>query len=178
MFNWANRFTLFVITGIFLAGCSSTIPALIKQVPKGDIQIDEVQKQPNEFSGSVVRWGGTILGVENLSKQTHIEVLGRKLGKSGKPESSGRSQGRFKIALRGFIEPEEFPKDRLITVYGKLKEVVDGQVGSYNYNYPVVEPKSYYLWAKERKYRYYDDYDPFYYPWYPYWYRHPHPYYW
>ncbi|MEN8178581.1 MAG: Slp family lipoprotein [Pseudomonadota bacterium] len=175
---WAKRLSLFIFAGLFLAGCASTIPQLIKRAPKGDIQVDEVQKQPSDFINSTVRWGGTILRVENLSEKTHIEVLGRKLSKNGKPDSSGRSQGRFKIALAGFIEPEEFPKDRLITVYGKLTEVVEGQVGSYSYQYPVVEPKTYYLWAKERKYRYHDDYDPFYYPWYPYWYRNPYPYYW
>ncbi|MDJ0806717.1 MAG: Slp family lipoprotein [Gammaproteobacteria bacterium] len=175
---WAKRFGTMLLTGLFLAGCSSTIPDLIKRVPKDNIQVDEVQQKPDEYLDSLVRWGGTILQVENLAEKTHIEVLGRKLSSNGKPDSTSRSQGRFKIALQGFKEPEEFPKDRLITVYGKLTEVIEGQVGTYNYRYPIVEPKAFYLWSKERNYRHHDYYDPFYYPWHPYWYRYPYPYYW
>lgn len=178
MSTWTKRITLFVFTSLFLGGCSSTIPELIKRAPKDDIRIDEVQQKQDAFLGSTVRWGGSILGVENLSDKTQVEVLGRKLSNNGKPETDGRSQGRFKISLTGFIEPEEFPKDRLITVYGKLAEVAEGQVGSYAYRYPIVEPETYYLWPKARPYRYQDPYDPFYYPWYPYWYRYPYPYYW
>jgi outer membrane lipoprotein len=175
MFFWA-RYIILLLTGLYLAGCASTIPDLIKQAPTGDIQLDEVHQKPNDFINSTVRWGGSILQVENLPENTLIEVLGRQLTKNGKPDASGRSQGRFKISLPGFIEPEEFPKDRLITVYGKLTGIAEGQVGSYNYSYPVVKPVNYHLWAEQRNYRYYDYYDPFYYHWYPYWYRHP--YYW
>ena len=177
MFFWARYLTLLLI-GLYLTGCASTIPDLIKQAPKGDIGLDEAQQKPNDFINSNVRWGGSIIEVENLPEKTLIEVLGRQLTKNGRPDASGRSQGRFKISLPGFIEPEEFPKDRLITVYGKLTGVVTGQVGSYSYSYPVVKSASYHLWAEQRNYRYYDHYDPFYYHWYPYWYRHPHPYYW
>ncbi len=178
MYFSMRRFTLLLLASLFLAGCASTVPDLIKQVPAGDIRLDEVHNKPNDFINSDVRWGGNILQVENLSEKTLIEVLGRPLSDNGKPNESGRSQGRFKIMLPGFIEPEEFPKDRLITVYGKLTEIISGQVGSYDYSYPVVKPASYHLWAEQRTYRYYDHYDPFYYHWYPYWYRHPNPYYW
>lgn len=177
MFVWTKWFLL-IFAALYLAGCSSNIPTLIRQAPEGDIRIDEAQQKPDGFIGSDVRWGGTVMGVENFPEQTLVEVLGRKLTKNGKPDSDSRSQGRFKISLEGFVEPEELPKDRLITVYGKLKKVTDGKVGSYTYPYPVVEPSAYHLWPEERVYRQYDYYDPFYYHWYPYWYRHPYPYYW
>lgn len=163
--------------GIALSGCSSPIPALIKQVPPGDIQVEEVQQQPDGFVKSKVRWGGNIMLVENLADRTLIEVLSRKLGSNGKPDTNSSSKGRFRISLEGFIEPEEFPKDRLITVHGDVVEVMDGVIGAYRYQYPVVKPDSYYLWPEERKYSYHDHYDPFYYPYYPYWYRR-YPYYW
>lgn len=178
MFFWPKPLSLLVVAGLYLTGCSSTIPDLIKQSPEGDIRVDEVQQKPDDFINSQVRWGGTIIRVENLAEKTFIEVLGRQLTKNGKPDSDSRSQGRFKISLPGFIEPEEFPKDRLITVHGKLIEFVGGSVGSYSYTYPVVEPTTYYLWSEEKNYRYRDYYDPFYYHGYPYWYRHSYPYYW
>lgn len=170
---------LSVIASLALAGCASPIPDLIKQAPVDDIRVEEVQQKPDAFLGSQVRWGGNIIQVENLEQGTLIEVLSRRLFTDGKPDSDSGSQGRFKIALPGFVEPVNFPKDRMITVRGRVAKVVKGKVGAYPYPYPVVESDGYYLWPEEREYRYRDVYDPFYYPWYPYpywWYRHP--YYW
>jgi len=170
---------LILILGLALAGCASPIPDLIKNAPLSDIRVEEVQQKPDAFIGEQVRWGGNIIGVENMEQNTLIEVLSRRLFTEGKPDADSSSQGRFKIALPGFVEPTRFPKDRLITVRGHVAKVVAGKVGAYRYPYPVVEADSYYLWPKEVDYRYRDVYDPFYYPWYPYpywWNRYP--YYW
>jgi outer membrane lipoprotein len=168
-----------IIVGFALAGCASPIPDLIKQPPPDEIRVEEAQHQPDTFIGSQVRWGGNILQVENLEDRTLIEVLSRRLFTDGKPDANSSSQGRFLIALPGFVEPAGFPKDRLITVRGRFTELSMGKVGSYRYAYPLVEPDGYYLWPEERQYRYRYVHDPFYYPWHPYpywWYRHP--YYW
>ena len=169
---------LTLLTGLVLTGCASPIPDLIRNAPLNDIRVDEAQQKTDAFIGAQVRWGGNIIGVENLENTTLIEVLSRRLFTDGKPDAGSSSQGRFKIALPGFVEPTRFPKDRLITVRGRIAKVVKGKVGAYRYPYPVVEADGYYLWPKEVEYRYRDVYDPFYYPWYPYpyWYRHP--YYW
>jgi outer membrane lipoprotein len=162
---------------LFLSGCASNIPELIRTAPAGDLHVDEVQQQKAmEFSGSVVRWGGSIISVHNEAQVTRIEVLARKLNKKGKPLEEGKSSGRFIAQIPGFLEPEEYPKDRFITVTGELKEVIKQAVGSYPYPYPVVEVKAYHLWPEVKYYSppyYYDPfYDPYFYP-YPYWRRYP-----
>jgi outer membrane lipoprotein len=168
-----------LIAGLALAGCASPIPDLIKHAPPNDIRVQEVQQKPKAFIGAQVRWGGDIIGVENQEQTTLIEVLSRRLFKDGKPDADSSSQGRFKVALPGFVEPTRFPKDRKITVRGRIAQVVKGKVGAYRYPYPVVEADGYYLWPKEVRYRYRDVYDPFYYPWYPYpYWWHRYPYYW
>ncbi|MET0080896.1 MAG: Slp family lipoprotein, partial [Candidatus Thiodiazotropha lotti] len=64
----------------------------------------------------------------------------------------------------------------LITVVGRLQEMVEKPVGEYPYSYPQVKVRSYHLWPKQidtsYQHRYFYDpfYDPFYYP---YWRRHP-----
>jgi outer membrane lipoprotein len=165
------------LLALIVTGCSSPIPDLIRQAPPDNIQVEEVQQRPDDFLNSRVRWGGEIIGVENLSDSTLVEVLSRRLSSSGRPDSDSRSQGRFKITLPGFREPANFPKERLLTVTGTVVGKQDGSVGEYQYSYPLVQPDAYYLWAPEVEgppyYPYY--YDPFYSPWYyPYWYRHPH----
>ncbi|MGD8588348.1 MAG: Slp family lipoprotein [Chromatiales bacterium] len=178
---------LSLIAGLALTGCASPIPDLIKNAPPNDIRVEEVQQKPNAFIGAQVRWGGDIIRVENLERTTMIEVLSRRLFADGKPDAGSSSEGRFKIAVPGFVEPTRFPKDRRITVRGRVAQVVKGKVGAYQYPYPVVEPDAYYLWPKEVVYRYGDVYGPYYYPWspwspwypyYPYWWRGYPYYYW
>jgi outer membrane lipoprotein len=163
---------------LFLSGCASQVPELIRNAPAGDIRVDEMQqKQGEAFTGSDVRWGGHIISIHNQAESTLIEVLSRQLNKNGKPISDSKSQGRFMARIQGFLEPEEYPKDRLLTVTGKVTEVMQQNVGSYPYPYPVVDVEAHHLWPKVKSYPrhpyYYDPfYDPFFYP-YPYWRRYP-----
>lgn len=165
---------LYVITG-----CASNVPELIRAAPAGDLRVEEVQQQQSaDFAGSQVRWGGSIISVRNEADQTLIEILSRELSKDGKPNEESKSRGRFIARIAGFLEPEEYPKDRLLTVTGEVRKVVEQPVGSYPYPYPVVDVKAYHLWPETKEYppRYYDPfYDPYFYP-YPYWRRYP--YYW
>jgi len=75
---------------IILQGCASTTPAFLKEVPKGDLRVSEVQADPQRFKGSKVRWGGSIIKVDNLKNQTMIEVLSRPLSSDGKPDSDSK----------------------------------------------------------------------------------------
>lgn len=168
-----------LISVLLLSGCASTVPESIRMAPADDIRVEEAQQAGQRFVDSQVRWGGSIISVKNQADNTLIEVLSRKLSKDGKPLTDSKSQGRFIARIKGFLEPEEYPKDRLLTVTGTLQKVVEKPVGNYPYPYPVVDVKTYHLWPQEKNYPppyYYDPfYDPYFYP-YPYWRRHP--YYW
>ncbi|MES9993771.1 MAG: Slp family lipoprotein [Candidatus Thiodiazotropha sp.] len=173
--------SLSILMLLLLAGCASKVPKVIGTPPAGgDIRVDEVQQRQQQFTNSKVRWGGDIISVENLAEETHIEILSRQLNDEGKPKQEGRSIGRFIARIEGYLEAEEYPKSRQLTVTGSLLEVVKKPVGDYPYPYPVVEVEAYYLWPEEKVYHhpypYY--YDPFYDPYYfPYWRRYPY-YYW
>ncbi|MCG7962851.1 MAG: Slp family lipoprotein [Candidatus Thiodiazotropha taylori] len=172
----SRRILLIVVGSLIISSCASKIPLVIRTPVDGDIRVDEVQQDAEPFVGSRVRWGGEIISVENLADETHIEILSQRLSKSGKPLDSKKSYGRFIARMDGFMEPEDFPKERLITVVGQLQEVVEKPVGEYPYSYPQVKVRSYHLWPKQidpaYQHRYFYDpfYDPFYYP---YWRRHP-----
>ncbi|MEW8624838.1 MAG: Slp family lipoprotein [Candidatus Thiodiazotropha sp.] len=172
----SRRILLIVVSSLIISSCASKIPLAIRTPIDGDIRVDEVQQDAEPFIDSRVRWGGEIISVENLADETHIEILSHRLNKSGKPMDSKKSRGRFIARMEGFLEPEDFPKERLMTVVGRLEEVVEKPVGEYPYSYPQVRVQSYHLWPKQidpaYHHRYYYDpfYDPFYYP---YWRRHP-----
>jgi outer membrane lipoprotein len=168
-----------ITTGLLflLSGCASNVPELIRNAPAGDLRVKEVQQQKDSnYTGSVVRWGGNIISVHNEADETQIEVLTRKLDKDGKPLEKSKSRGRFIASIPGFLEPEEYPKDRLITITGEVKEVIIKKVGTYPYPYPVVEVKAHHLWPEVRNYPHHHDpfYDPYFYPYpFPYWHRYP-----
>lgn len=173
-----SQIALTILTLVLLAGCASKVPKVIGTPPAGNIRVDEVQQHQQQFSNSRVRWGGEIISVENLADETHIEILSRQLTDKGKPKDDQRSIGRFIARIEGYLEPEEYPKNRQITVTGTLLEVVKKPVGDYPYPYPVVEVEAYYLWPEEKVYHRPYYYDPFYDPFYfPYWRRYPY-YYW
>ncbi len=170
--TWQTTSLLLVV---MLSGCASQVPVLIRNAPPGDLRVEEVQRKSDDFAGTEVRWGGTIISVSNQADETFIEVLSRPLNKEGKPQEDRKSGGRFLARIPGFLEPEEYPKDRLLTVTGRVREVIEQAVGNYPYPYPVVEVKAYHLWPEVKRYppRYYDPfYDPYFYP-YPYWRRYP-----
>ena len=75
--------------------------------------------------------------------------------------------------MSGFLDPEENPKGRLLSVTGTLSANVKKRIGEYLYDYPVVDSEARYLWPEEEVYPYPYYRDPFYYPWYPYGYWHP-----
>ncbi|MCP4286748.1 MAG: Slp/YeaY family lipoprotein [Gammaproteobacteria bacterium] len=161
------------ILAFAITGCASNVPQLIRKQPPADIEISEVQLKSESFVGSVVRWGGTVVNVKNLRTHTMVEILARPLAKSGKPDDSGRGKGRFLARISGFVDPEEYTQGRLLTVTGKLSRIVKNTIGEYLYDYPVVEAEARHLWPEVEVYPYPYYRDPFYYPWYPYGYRHP-----
>ncbi len=58
-------------TGL-LAGCT---PKVVRDMPPGDVQLTQVRHDMDGHVGAVVRWGGSIISVENLEGMTRVEVL-------------------------------------------------------------------------------------------------------
>lgn len=167
-----GRTALLLLIALALTGCASTVPEPIRETAPGDVQVSEVQAEPDQFRGAEVRWGGTILATDNREDETWITVLARPLESDGRPRAGAAPLGRFIAVLPGFEEPAVFERDRELTVRGILRETVTRKVGEYPYHYPVVRAGAQYLWPRPEPRRYY--YDPWYDPWYgPYPYRSP-----
>lgn len=71
---------------------------------------------------------------------------------TGKPDIGSRSKGRFLAKLSGFLDPEEYPKGRLLSVTGTLSANIRKPIGKYLYDYPVIEAEARYLWPEEEPY--------------------------
>jgi len=152
------------------------VPQAIRERPLQPSTVAEAQQDPVRFVGRRVRWGGTIIAVHNRETTTEIEGLARPLSADGEPREDKPGEGRFIALLQGFMDPAEYPTDRLLTVTGRVHRIEKRPVGGYPYLYPVVGVESRYLWPEPPPppppaYDYPDPwYFPWYRPWYP-WYR-------
>lgn len=129
----------------------------------------------NRETDKLIRWGGTVVSVENKSDHTLVEIVERPLTRSGTPKSTTKSDGRFIAKSQQFIDPENIKINQSITVSGILTGYTTGMIGEHEYVYPLVEINEYKIWpARTRRYDrpYYDTYwyDPYWGP-YPYWYH-------
>jgi len=132
-----------------LTGCATSVPREIASPVPGDPGIARALEHPLDVAGKPVRWGGTIVDIENRAEHTLVTVLARDLGGSGTPLIRDPSRGRFIARFPGFLDPEIYAKARKITVYGVLSNPVRGKIGEYDYAYPVVQVQLSELWPVE-----------------------------
>ncbi|WP_295441616.1 Slp family lipoprotein [uncultured Thiodictyon sp.] len=145
---WSRGRTPTLVLLIALGGCASPIPKAIRTAPVTAVTVAQVQQEPARYPDQRVRWGGTIIAVNNLADVTEIEVLSRPLDSDGEPHSGEPGTGRFIARVTGFLDPAEYQKERALTVVGTLAGVQTRPVGDYRYAYPLLRVESRYLWPK------------------------------
>lgn len=161
---------------LVVSGCAS-VPREIARAPAGDFTVQQVRADVQGHLGMPVRWGGTILDLDNDAEESRIEIIARELRRDGRPAGEERSPGRFVAVVDGFLDPAIFVEGRDITVFGTVEGELDGRIGGRSYTYPVVRVEDYQLWRRmdAREFPYGHRaffYDPFY-PWGPYYHAGP-----
>lgn len=160
---------LLLLLSVLLSACSS-MPAVLKNAPAMDVQLEEVLGDPDRFRGTPVRWGGSIIDVENEENATEIHVLYYPLDSSGRPRVDKNTQGRFIVRSQNFLDPAIYEKNSKITVTGTIKGTVERAVGRKALALPLVEIGNIYIWPEtdyqDVYYGPYMGYYPYYY--YPY----------
>lgn len=162
-------FTLLLTT--ILAGCASNVPQQIRDEPSLNITPSQVQHAAESYTGKTIRWGGAIIEIQNRKTETRLTILAQALGRYGEPIEGDESLGRFIAIIPRFLDPAIYAKQRTITIYGDIHQVVTEKIDDFTYHYPLITVRQHYLWparqAEEEFYPYY-----WYDPWYPYY----HPY--
>lgn len=159
-----------------LSGCQSSVPLEIRSEPAPSLSISQVQADVSAREGWPVRWGGTIVEIENKSAETWVEVLGTALDSEGRPMDLDNPTGRFLARVDGFLDPAVYRANRRLTVYGSVAKSETRTIGQRPYIYPIIKAQIYYLWPEYPEGYYYARpyywYDPYFYPYpYPYWHR-------
>lgn len=159
--------TLGLLAALALSGCATP------EALQGDFP-DTTPAQMSSSSAASpahIRWGGTILSMENNAEGSCFEILSRPLNSYGRPTSSDQDLGRFLACDKTFREPETYKPGRMVTVVGNVTGTENRQVGEFEYAYPTVDVEYLHLWKQESQTQRTYVVDPFwpsYYPYYPY----------
>jgi outer membrane lipoprotein len=136
-----------LVVALVLTGCATSLPPLIANPPPTEVDPWTVGAEPERHAGAQVRWGGTIVAVENRAGTTDVEVVSRPLGSNGRPDDVPRSGGRFIAAALGFLDPALYAPGAQLTVAGTVEGTVVRPIGEYPYRFPVVRVEALHLWT-------------------------------
>ena len=128
-----------------LAGCATPLAFDPAEVAT---KLAPWQAAEGPAQSAMVIWGGAILEVRNLEKQTEIEVLAYPLDRRQRPLPDAPSQGRFIVVLEGFAEPADFPADALLTLKGHLFGTREGRIQQSVYRFPIVREANIHVWTR------------------------------
>jgi outer membrane lipoprotein len=133
--------------------------------------------QADQLKGRTVILGGYILETLNLESETILDVLQVPLAIGEEPGQKDSSEGRFRVYHLGFLDPEIYSKDRVVTVAGEVIGSGFEEIGGHRSQYLKIKHREIYLWPEYQTRPY--PFPPWPYPYfwydypfyrYPYWY--------
>jgi|SRR5690625_360378 len=141
------------LAGLALTGCASG-PGFSGDHINTTLQPREVSQSAlqaaGRHTGETVLWGGRVIQTSPGQDATTLEVVAFPLQRNQRPNERQDSSGRFLIRYAGYLEPEDYREDRLVTVTGTVEEVREGVVGDAPYRYPVIAADQLYLWPERQ----------------------------
>jgi outer membrane lipoprotein len=160
------------------AGCA-VMPGEITRNAVAQRPFGEMVQQSESYIGQTVIFGGYIVSVENQQDGTKIEMVQAPLGVGQQPKAKDLSAGRLIVEHGGFLDPEIYTKDRVITVGGIMSGSSKTEQSQRPYPYIRIEAQKLHLWpvAEPRSvapYWHYDCYPNYH----SLWWRHYHPWCW
>ncbi len=171
----AFRTWCLVLGAAVLTSCAHPGPPFLREPMPDNPQMTQVLTDTAAFSGRKVRWGGSVVQVENRADGSALEIVERTLDKSGRPSVNSASAGRFVAKTSGFLDPMIYVQGREVTISGAIEGEETRKIGEFEYRYVVVKADNLYLWEPIQPLPPPMYYDPWFYdPWYrwpPYWYR-------
>ncbi len=171
------RIILFSLSILMLPVSCTVISKPVRSEAEPPLPFKTLVAQADQLSGRTVILGGYILETRNLASETIIKVLQVPLAIGEEPGLKDSSEGRFLVYHQGFLDPEVYSKDRVITVAGEVIGSGFEEMSGDQFRYLKIKNREIYLWpdyATQPRpyppwpYPYFWRGDPYYR--YPYWY--------
>ncbi len=147
-----------IMVWISMVSCS-VISHQIRSEADPPVPFQTLIRDSDKFIGHTVILGGYILETKNLAAKTVIKVLQTPLRFGDDPDLRKRSQGRFMVFHNGFLDPEVYSKDQVVTVAGRVIGSAIEKIGEKQIQYLKIENREIYLWSN------YTNKPLYFYPW-------------
>jgi outer membrane lipoprotein len=161
------------------------VPRALQNQVDRTVEFNQLKASPSSYSGRLLVLGGEVLSAKRLKGGTRIEVLQLPLDDAQEPSlERTRSEGRFLVVQKDFLDPATIPAGTRITVTGEVIGATTLPLDETEYTYPTLEVKNLKVWPRFRQPYAYHPWPPYSYwsPWGPYWgpypYRWGYPYWW
>jgi outer membrane lipoprotein len=164
------RILIFSLVAVMLPISCRVISEPVRSEAEPPLPFKSLVAQADQYKGRTVILGGYILETKNLESETIVKVLQVPLRMGEDPDFKDRSEGRFIVYQQGFLDPEIYSKDRVITVAGEVIGSGSEEIGGNRIQYLKIKSREIYLWPEYETRGY--PYHPWQYPYYryPYWY--------
>lgn len=139
---------LLLLCCLFFLGACTSMPPDIRDFSAMEIPYQTVSQNAEVHKDTPVRWGGTVIEVENEKDSSLMQVLFYPLDRSGYPETGKPGEGRFAIEISEFLDPAIYTKGAEITVTGTIKGSIERTVGNKTIHIPLITAKNIHLWPQ------------------------------
>ncbi len=140
-------YPILVILLLVAYGCAPKIPKNVLANVDKSITFTMLISNPSEYTGKTVITGGEIISAINQSNgDTKIGILEFPLDSDYRPLKGDRSNGRFIVLHKRYLETKIFGPGRLVTIVGTVGETIKGTIGSMPYTFPVINSTYIKLW--------------------------------
>lgn len=142
------------LSRIFLPGCllllsaCTSMPPDIRDFSAVNIPYQSVNQNAEAYKDAPVRWGGTVIEVENEADSSLMQVLFYPLGRSGYPETGKSGEGRFAVEVSEFLDPAIYTKGTEVTVTGTVKGDIERTIGNKTIRIPLISVRTIHLWPQ------------------------------
>lgn len=143
--NLRWRFPLIALMVLGLGACAT--PPLAPPDPLGPQVTPRAAAAAIEPPPTEQLWGGVIVGLQNRSDHTRIEVVSYPLRRQ-EPLTERMTNGRFLLEVSGFLDPLDHRSGRRITARGPVSRTETGWIGEVKYLFPVMDAREYHLWPE------------------------------
>jgi outer membrane lipoprotein len=133
---------------LFILSACSNMPTVIRDFTAVDIPYQLANQNVDSYLDTPVRWGGTVIEVENETDSSSVQILYYPLDRNGFPQTSYNGEGRFVVRTRNFLDPAILIKNSKVTVTGTLTGGIERTVGSKLIRVPLITSQAIYLWPK------------------------------
>ncbi|MGD8687253.1 MAG: Slp family lipoprotein, partial [Syntrophobacterales bacterium] len=110
--------TAIITSMLFYTASCSVISSQVRKEAEPPVEFKTLMKEANAYVGRTVIVGGYILATDKLADKSVILTLQAPLGFRSEPKSRDKSQGRFIVVHKDFLDPAVYRKGRKITVAG------------------------------------------------------------